>query len=1025
MAGSILPLAALLLSLQAPPADTVTLVIAATTDVHGRLLSWDYERGREAPLGLVRAATAVDSLRRVHGRDRVILVDAGDLLQGNGFAAYFVERRGMAVHPIIDAMNRMGYEAATPGNHEFNFGVDALWRMRRGARFPYVSANIEGAPGRQVGGAVTLERAGVRVAITGVTTPGVMVWDGDKVRGRISVRNMLDAAPAALAALAREADVTVLLAHAGLDGPSSYAESAAAPPENAVAAVIAAAPRTDLVVIGHTHREIADTTIGATLVVQPGAWARSLAVAELTLRREGGRWRVAGKRGTLVRLDRVAPDSALTARFAPAHRAALRAADAPVGAASAVMSGARARLEDTPLVDFINAVMRRASGAELSATAAFDPRATIPAGPVRLHDLAAVYPYENTLRAVQLSGADLRAYLEHAARYYRGIGPDGQPVVNDSVPGYNFDIVSGAEYELDLARPLGERVVALRVHGRDVAPADSFTMALSDYRQQGGGGFPAVAAAPVVFRSDSTIRDLLVAEFRRRGTIQPEEDFARSWSIRGVAVNGAGGHGGTDTIVLRVLTTNDLHGRLTARPESWSNRRPVGGAAHIAGMMNRLEAECGCPTLRLDGGDVMQGTPVSNLTYGRATVDALNAMGYHAAAIGNHEFDWTVDTLAARIRQARFAWLSANIVETGPGSTRAPRRPPWATPWRMVTVGPLRVALIGYTSPGTTTSTNPRNIARLGFRGAVVVDSLVGVARAQRADFVIVLAHEGAFCDRDNACRGAVVDLAMDLTAPHKPDLIVSGHTHSLVTTEVNGIPIVQARSGGTALGIVDLPAAGAGRAPRVRVATVWADREAPDTAVARVVVAHEAAVESLAQRPVVVLAERIARDSGLGDMVAEANRLAAQADVGLVNATGVRRSLEAGPARWGDVFEVLPFGNYVLRLTIDGRSLRSLARHVVGRGDHFAGLTVTLDPSRPAGERITDLTLADGRVVSDTARYTLGVLDFLANGGSGYGMLTGLPSTNTGVTDLDAFIQYLRSRPQPVRTPRRGEMAR
>jgi 2',3'-cyclic-nucleotide 2'-phosphodiesterase (5'-nucleotidase family) len=937
------------------------------------------------------------------------------------FAAHFVERRGMAIHPIIDAMNRMGYDVATPGNHEFNFGLDALWRMRRGARFPYVSANVAGAPGRHVLPAVTIERAGVRVAFTGVTTPGVMVWDADKVRGRMRVGDLTQAAPPALAALARAADVTVLLAHAGLDGPSSYQETADAPAENAIAAVLAAAPRTDLAVLGHTHRDIADTMIGTTLVVQPGAHARSLAVAELRLVREGDRWRVTGKRGALVRLDRVPPDSALATRFVAAHRTALRVAEAPVGSASAAMPGAHARLEDTPLVDFVNAVMRRASGAELSASAAFDTRAAIPAGPVRLRDLAAVYPYEaNTLRAVKISGADLRAYLEHAARYYRGVGADGQPVVNDSVPGYNFDIVSGVDYELDVARPVGSRVVALRVRGRDVAATDSFTLALNDYRQQGGGGFPAVAAAPVVYRGDATIRDLLVAEFRRRGTVRPEDDFAPSWSIRSVPVNGAGGHGGTDSIVLRVLTTNDLHGRLTARPESWSNRRPVGGAAAIAGMMNRLEAECGCPTLRLDGGDLMQGTPVSNLSYGRATVDAANAMGYHAAAIGNHEFDWTVDTLAARIRQARFAWLSANIVTAGPGSTRAPRRrPAWATPWRMVQAGPLRVALIGFTSPGTTTSTNPRHVARLGFRGAAVVDSLVGVARAQRADYVIVIAHEGAFCDRDNACRGAVVNLAMDLA--QRPDLIVSGHTHSLVTTWVNGIPIVQARSGGTALGIVDLPRPGSGRQARLRVETVWADRETPDTLVARVVAAHEAGVDSLVQRPVVVLAERLARDSGLGAMIAESNRRVAQADIGLVNATGVRRSLDAGPARWGDLFEVLPFGNYVMRLDIDGRTLRSLAQHVVARRDHFAGLTVTMDSSRPAGERITGLTLADGRAVSDTGRYTLGVLDFLANGGSGYAMLTDVPATNTGVTDLDAFIEYLRSLPQPVRAPRRA----
>ena len=135
-----------------------------------------------------------------------------------------------------------------------------------------------------------------------------------------------------------------------------------------------------------------------------------------------------------------------------------------------------------------------------------------------------------------------------------------------------------------------------------------------------------------------------------------------------------------DSILLRVLATNDFHGSLEARVQAWSNHRPVGGAAELAGMMDRLARACGCATIRLDGGDVMQGSPVSNLTWGRATVDAFNAMGYAAAAVGNHEFDWGVDTLAARVRDAHFVWLSANLRERDGG-----RAPPWATPWQMVT----------------------------------------------------------------------------------------------------------------------------------------------------------------------------------------------------------------------------------------------------------------------------------------------------------------------------------------------------
>ena len=473
-----------------------------------------------------------------------------------------------------------------------------------------------------------------------------------------------------------------------------------------------------------------------------------------------------------------------------------------------------------------------------------------------------------------------------------------------------------------------------------------------------------------------------------------------------------------DSIVLRLLTTNDLHGALLPRTQPWSNGREVGGAAAIAGMMTRLARECGCPTLRLDDGDAMQGTPLSNLTFGRATVEAFNAMGYAASAIGNHELDWTVDTLAARMSEARFGWLAANIRKPSGA------RPVWAQPWRMVRAGGLKVALIGYASILTPSLVRPDNVAGLRFDGgAAIVDSLVDVARRDSAaDFVILLAHEGGFCEPGGqGCRGQVFDLANALT--RKPDLIVSGHTHSLVNAVVNGIPIVQARSSGTALGIVDFVVQpGGGRAARVRVETVWADREQPDTAVARVVDGFRRAVEPLTSRPVATLAEALSRGGeqhALGNLIADAYRAAARSDVALVNNGGIRADLPAGAVSWGDLFQVLPFQNYVTRLTVTGAVLRQAIAHAVGAADaraHVSGVRVSISRGVPDSVRIVTVTLADGAPLREDARYTLAVPDFLASGGSGYSMLRGQPAVNTGIVDIDAFVTYLRRARQPVR---------
>ncbi len=189
--------------------DTAHVVIVATTDVHGRVLGWDYVRDAAAPGGLSRAATTVESLRAQYP-EQVVLVDAGDLIEGNLFAGYFAERDSQRPHPVVDALNAMQYDAATPGNHEFDFGPAVLARATGDAAYHYVSANIfKGASDTLVYPPhVVVTRAGVRIGITGLTTPGVMVWDRTLLGGRIRVRPIAEAAPLARAASISRASIS-------------------------------------------------------------------------------------------------------------------------------------------------------------------------------------------------------------------------------------------------------------------------------------------------------------------------------------------------------------------------------------------------------------------------------------------------------------------------------------------------------------------------------------------------------------------------------------------------------------------------------------------------------------------------------------------------------------------------------------------------------------------------------------------------------------------------------------------------
>jgi 2',3'-cyclic-nucleotide 2'-phosphodiesterase/3'-nucleotidase len=518
---------------------TVDLVVAATTDVHGYIEGWNYLTGRPDTLrGLARLATIVDSIRRSIGA-MPILVDAGDMLQGTALT-YVAARLDTTVrNPVIAAMNAMEYDAAVIGNHEFDYGVPALDRALKQANFPPLAANVYGANGQRRFAAWTVEiRRGVKVAIVGATTPGAMVLDRDQLAGQLQVRDIIpDVRSAVREARNAGAAVVIAVVHSGLDEPSTYdTVGTGAGSENVAARLAHEVPGIDVIVYGHTHKEMADTIIAGTLLMQPKNFATSLAVAQLRLERHNGRWAVTYKHGRIIQAVHHREDSQVLAVAAEGHRLAVRYAATTIGNTPVAWRADSGRVAPTPLVDFVLDVERRASGAQLASTAVFSIDNSLAPGPITVAEMAALYPYDNTLRAVRITGAQLRAYLEHSARYFRsdanGVEPD------PTIPGYNYDVVGGVDYEIDVSRPIGDRVTRLEFQGKPVAPADTFTMAVSNFRQAGGGGFSMLHDAPVVYDQQRDIRDLLIEEVRKRGTIRPEEFVGTQWRVvnsRGIA----------------------------------------------------------------------------------------------------------------------------------------------------------------------------------------------------------------------------------------------------------------------------------------------------------------------------------------------------------------------------------------------------------------------------------------------------------------------------------------------------------
>lgn len=464
-----------------------------------------------------------------------------------------------------------------------------------------------------------------------------------------------------------------------------------------------------------------------------------------------------------------------------------------------------------------------------------------------------------------------------------------------------------------------------------------------------------------------------------------------------------------DSLHLRVLATHDVHGALLARPYEWSAGRPIGGAAALGAYITRRREECECVSLYLDGGDLMQGTLESNLDFGASTVRMFNRLGLDAAAIGNHELDWGPDTLRARIEEATYPWLAANVYD----SVTA-RRPEWASPSAVLERGGLRVGVVGYVTSSTKRIVMPRHVAGLVFgRGYQAISDAVADLKRTEPDFLVLVSHAAADCD-SAGCAGEIAELVR-AAPPGTFDLIVSGHAHSSGSGVVEGIPVLRASSSARALAVADLfKDEDGGTRFSLAVDTVYADMVEPAPAIASAVDSIRRQTDAIASRVVGELGVALSRDDPwLGNLVADALRHATGADVALMNAGGLRRDFGPGPVTYGQLYELYPFGNQISVLQVTGTELRRVAAYAARGSFHISGMRVHFDVER---QIVTTLTLADGPAVRDGDTYSLAVPDFLAEGAAGFPMSGRAATTDRSV--LDAIVEWIDRSAGPVGAP-------
>ena len=374
--------------------------------------------------GVARVATVVDSLRaRYPGQ--VVVVDAGDLLQGDPFATYFARVTPVEPHPIVEALNLAGYDAATPGNHDFDWGLPFLARAVAEARFPYVSANSAPLPATRCS-TPRIASSSARASASpspAFTTPGTMVWDGEQLAGRARVAP-IDAGGGGdvrgdAAGRRRGGRAGALRAR----GPRLLRHDRHRRRERGGVAGLAPGPPRPR---GGRPLPPRDARFGARRrALRPAAAVRRQRIGRpYRSRARDGRWRVRRIRADLVSTAEVAASPLLARRLGPARDSVRAWTRTPIGLALGSMRAGAARIESSPIMGFVHDVQRRRTGAELSAASAFDLRAGFDADTIRVAHVVALYPFDNTLRAVRLSGAQLKAYLEWSARYFQ-VDPAG------------------------------------------------------------------------------------------------------------------------------------------------------------------------------------------------------------------------------------------------------------------------------------------------------------------------------------------------------------------------------------------------------------------------------------------------------------------------------------------------------------------------------------------------------------------------------------------------------------------------
>ncbi|OOF16007.1 2',3'-cyclic-nucleotide 2'-phosphodiesterase [Salinivibrio sp. MA427] len=610
-------------------ADTINLRVIETTDIHTNVMDYDYYKNKPSQkIGLVRAATVVKQAR--DEAQNALLVDNGDLIQGSPMGDYMASKgiQPGEVHPVYKAMNLLNYEVGNIGNHEFNYGLAFLKESINDANFPYINANVFDADSGEhyfdpylIKEYQLKDEDGdshtIKVGYIGFVPPQIMTWDKANLEGKVIAKDIKQTAEKLVPEMkAKGADVVVAIPHSGIS-QAPYKAMA----EDSVY-YLTDVDGIDAIAFGHSHAvfpgedfanipgaDIDKGTINGVASVMAGRWGSHVGVIDLALEQVDGQWQVTDSQAQARPIfDQannkalVEADEALLKAVESDHKATQDFVNQPIGQANDVMYSYLALLQDDPTVQIVNLaqqdyVERMIQGDPdlanlpvLSAAAPFkaggrknDPSnfTEVDAGQLTFRNAADLYLYPNTLVALKVSGAELTQWLECSAGQFNQIDPNTeqpQSLVNwDGFRTYNFDVIDGVEYQIDITKPArydgdcnevnpdASRIINLIYQGEPVDPEQTFLIATNNYRAY-SGKFPGTGSDHIAFAAPDENRTVVANYISRvsqeEGQVTVSAD--NNWSI--APIEG-------DAVVSFETSPSEKAAQFIEQKGQWSMRR--------------------------------------------------------------------------------------------------------------------------------------------------------------------------------------------------------------------------------------------------------------------------------------------------------------------------------------------------------------------------------------------------------------------------------------------------------------------